>query len=138
MCHRRQDQGSSRLNAAHDLDHDVRPARGNSLGVGREEVSGDAWSGLAGVAHRHGHELNGGTDALCEVRGVLCEEPGHLSTHASAPEEGDTDRGHGGKPLRSPTSRAKPGAPSRLRVAERGGFGAGAAPRPLMEETCPA
>ena len=138
MCHRRQDQGSGRLDTAHDFNDDIGATGRDGRRVGREQVGGDTWSGLAGVAHRHGYELNGGTDALCEVRGVLGEEPGHLSTHASAPEEGDTDRGHGGKPLRSPTSRAKPGAPSRLRVAERGGFGAGAAPRPLMEETCPA
>ena len=86
---RLQDVGAGRLDAAHELDHDV-GAEDEPLGVGREQLARQVDAALrVDVAHGDADEVEAGADAVRELLPVLEQRARDLCSDGSAAEQGD-------------------------------------------------
>lgn len=98
---RAQQQGARRLDAAHDLDDDVRSVDERLGVVGEERTVDRRVTGRSGVPDGDADQLEPGADARSEVVGLVGQQARDLGPDHPAAEECDAERrwsGHCGHP----------------------------------------
>src|SRR5690606_7085198 len=86
---RLEDEAAGRLDAAHELDDEVRAADEAGRVGGEQPGVDDVGTGHGGVPDRDAHDLEPGPGPRGEVVGLLGQQPHHLGPDGPAPEHGD-------------------------------------------------